>query len=102
YPKRLRDDAREVYEVPALFLQKGAVSLLLDPIGYDMPGAEAAVDLYQMPTYDPAASVFFEGGRWMLYRLSPQGEVEDQAEPLSPEAMNQTLNRIADHAVPSV
>jgi hypothetical protein len=38
YPKRLRDDARQVYEIPALYLQKGPTSLLLDPIGYDVPG----------------------------------------------------------------
>lgn len=102
YPKRLRDGNREIYEVPALFLQKGAVSVLLDPIGYDMPGADAAADLYLMPTYDPTAGVYFEEGRWMLYRLSPQGDVEGQAEPLSAEVINQILNQIADHAVPSV
>ena len=56
YPKRLRDDARQVYEVPALFLQKGPTSLFLDPIGYDVPGAEGAADLYLMPTYDPTRS----------------------------------------------
>jgi len=38
YAKRLRDDARQVYEFPALYLQKGPTSLLLDPIGYDVPG----------------------------------------------------------------
>jgi len=38
YPKTLRDDGRQLYEVPALYLQKGPTSLLLDPIGYDVPG----------------------------------------------------------------
>jgi hypothetical protein len=49
YLKRLRDDARAVYEVPALRLQKGATNLLLDPVGFDVPGAEGAADLYLMP-----------------------------------------------------
>jgi hypothetical protein len=33
YSKKLRDDARQVYEVPALFVQKGATSLLLESVG---------------------------------------------------------------------
>jgi hypothetical protein len=108
YPKRLRDDAREVYEVPALYLQKGPVILLLDPIGYDVPGAEAAADLYLMPTYDPTASVYFEGGRWMIhYALPPDSTephpaTEDHALPLSAETINQVLNAIAGDVVPSI
>ena len=31
YPKRMRDDAGQVYEIPALYLQKGPTSLLSDP-----------------------------------------------------------------------
>jgi len=108
YPKRLRDDSREVYEVPALYVQKGATSLLLDPIGYDMPGAEGADDLYQMAAYDPEASLYFEGGQWMLhYDFPPDSSetrsvIETQALPLSAETINQVLNSIAEHAVPSV
>ena len=108
YPKRLRDDARTVYEVPALYLQKGPTSLLLDPVGYDVPGAEGAADLYLMPTYDPMASVYFEGGQWMIHYAFPPGpieptsEVETRALPLSAEAINQVLDSIAEHAVPSV
>jgi hypothetical protein len=45
-----RDDARQLYEVPALYLQKGPTSHLLGPIGYDVPGAEGAADLFLMPT----------------------------------------------------
>jgi hypothetical protein len=108
YPKRLRDDARQVYEVPALYLQKGPTSLLLDPIGYDVPGAEAAADLYLMPTYDPAASVYFEGGQWVIHYAFPTDAMETpsaddvQALPLTAETINQVLDSIADHAVPSV
>ncbi|HEV3166771.1 MAG TPA: hypothetical protein VGZ22_22280 [Isosphaeraceae bacterium] len=108
YPKKLRDDAREVYEVPALYLQKGATSLLLDPIGYDMPGAEGAADLYLMPAYDPMASLYFEGGKWVLQyafphdRGDPSSVSETEALPLSAETINKVLNSIAEHAVPSV
>lgn len=105
YPKRLRDDAREVYEVSALYVQKGATSLLLDPIGYDVPGAEGAADLYLMPAYDPMASLYFEGGQWVLhyaFPAEPGAVTEAQALPLSNETINEVLNSIADHAVPSV
>jgi hypothetical protein len=108
YPKRMRDEAREVYEVPALYLQKGPTSLLLGPIGYDVPGAEGAVDLYVMPTYDPAAGVYFENGQWLIHynfrpgQTEPESVSEDEAVPLSFETINQVLNSIADHVVPSI
>jgi hypothetical protein len=108
YPKRLRDDTRQVYEVPALYLQKGPTSLLLDPIGYAVPGAEGAADLYLMPTYDPTASVYFEGGQWVIHYAFPPGPIEPEplpetrVLPLSPETINQVLDSIAEHAVPSV
>ena len=108
YPKRLRDDARQVYEVPALYLQKGPTRLLLDPIGYDVPGAEGAADLYLMPTYDPTASVYFEDGQWLIHYAFPADPlvthpvVEAKALPLSAETINQVLDSIAEHAVPSV
>jgi hypothetical protein len=108
YPKRLRDDDRQVYEVPALYLQKGPTNLLLDPIGYDIPGAEGAADLSLMPTYDPTASVYFECGQWIIHYafppnpMDPHSEVETQALPLSGETINQVLNSIAEYAVPSV
>jgi hypothetical protein len=108
YPKRLRDDAHEVYEVPALYVQKGATSLLLDPVGYDVPGAEGAADLYLMPAYDPTASLYFEAGQWVLHYAFPPGPMETHSEnetralPLSAKTINQVLNSIAEHAVPSV
>ena len=82
--------------------------MLLDPIGYDVPGAEGAADLYLMPTYDPAASVYFEDGQWVIHYIFPpdpmetHSEVEAQALPVSAETINQILNSIAEHAVPSI
>jgi hypothetical protein len=108
YPKRMRDDDRQVYEVPALYLQKGPTSLLLDPIGYDIPGAEGAADIYLMPAYDPTASVYFEDGQWVIHYIFPpdpmetHSVVEAQVLPLSAETINQVLDSIAEHAVPSI
>ena len=96
------------YEIPALFVQKGATILLLDPVGYDVPGAEGAADLYLMPAYDPMASLYLEGGQWVLHYVfppepsEPRSGIETQALPLSAETINQVLNSIAEHAVPSV
>jgi hypothetical protein len=104
----LRDNTRQVYEVSARYLQKGPTSLLLDPIGYDVPGAEGAADLYLMPTYDPTASVYFEDGQWVIHYAFPpdpmetHSVVEAQALPLSAETINQVLDSIAEHAVPSI
>ena len=108
YPKRLRDDAREVYQIPALYLQKGPTKLLLDPIGYDMPGAEGAADIYLMPAYDPTAYLMFEGGKWVLYHTSPPNprgpysETQAQTLPLNAETINQVLDSIDEHAIHSV
>lgn len=101
YPKRLRDDDNQVYEVPALYLQKGATPLLLDPIGDDMPGTEGAADLYLMPVYDPLATVYFENGQWVIHYNFPADQMGSQALPLSAETINQVLDSIAEHAVPS-
>ncbi len=108
YQKRMRDDDRTVYEVPALYLQKGPVKLLLDPTGYHVVGAEAGADLYLMPTYDPTVFFFHENGQWTLYFAPSLESIEmppvDTAEglPLTKATINQALNSIADHAVPSV
>lgn len=107
YPKRFRDDAGRIEEIPALYLQKGPINLLLDPIGDDMPGAEGVVDLYLMPTYDPEASLYIEGGRWVIHYTFPdpmetRSVGAAQAMPVSDESIHQVLNSIAEHAVPSV
>ncbi len=108
YPKRMRDEDRKVFEVPALFLQKGPSRLLLDPIAYDVPGSEGAVDIYLMPTYDDMASLYLVDGRWEIHYVfhSEPMEINSMVEaeplPLSEETLNRVLNEIADHAVPSV
>jgi hypothetical protein len=107
YPKKLRDADEQVYEVPALFLQKGPIRVLLDPVAYDVPGAEGVVDLYLMPTYDDVASLYFEKGTWMIHYAPPDPKephsvIEVEALPLSEEMINQVLDSIAAHAQPSI
>jgi hypothetical protein len=107
YPKKMRDVERNVFEIPALFLQKGPVRVLLDPVAYDVPGAEAVVDLYLMPTYDDLASLYFEREGWMIHYAFPpdpmetHSVVETTALPFSEVTLNQVLDSIAEHAAPS-
>ncbi len=73
YPKKMRDLDEQVFEVPALFLQKGPTRVLLDPVAFDVPGSEAVVDLYLMPTYDDMATLYFEHGEWVIhYAFHPE------------------------------
>jgi hypothetical protein len=107
YAKRLRDPDGQIYEIPALFLQKGPIRVLLDPVAYDVPGAEGVVDLYLMPTYDDLASLYFEGGRWTIHYAFPpdpketHSVVEAKALPLNADMVNEVLESIAAHAEPS-
>lgn len=102
YPKRFRREAGQIEEVPALFLQKGPINLLLDPIGYDVPGASGVVDLYLMPTYDPEASLYFEGGSWVIHYAfptdptGPRPVIEAQALPVSEQSINKYLSELPD------
>jgi hypothetical protein len=81
--------------------------VLLDPVAYDVPGAEGVVDLYLMPTYDDLASLFFESGKWVIHYAFPpdpletHSVIEAEAMSLSETTMNQVLDSIADHTTPS-
>jgi hypothetical protein len=107
YAKRLRDPGGEIFEIPALFLQKGPIRVLLDPVAYDVPGAEGVVDLYLMPTYDDLASLYFEGGEWRIHYAFPpdpketHSVVETKTLALSAGTVNEVLESIAAHAEPS-
>jgi hypothetical protein len=81
--------------------------VLLDPVAYDVPGAEGVVDLYLMPTYDDLASLYFEGGEWSIHYAFPpdpketHSVVETKTLPLSAGTVNEVLESIAAHAEPS-
>src|SRR5580698_3388079 len=103
----MRDVDRQLFEVQSLFLQKGPVRVLLDPIAYDVPGSEGVVDLYLMPTYDDMASLFFENGDWVIHYAFPpdpkaaHSVIETETLALSEKTINQILDSIANHATPS-
>lgn len=106
YPKKMRDADGAVYEVPALFLQKGPIRLLLDPIAHDAPGSDGVVDLYLMPAYDDAARLHLIDGEWRIdYAFQDESEgTEVKPSPgltLSRESLNRVLDAIVNHAVPS-
>ncbi len=109
YPKRMRDAHAQVYEIPSLFMQKGPSRVLLDPLAYDVPGAEAAVDLYLMPTYDDLASLYLQNGTSVdSLHVSASDSTKEQSvrEPelscrFHPESLKQVLDSIAIHAEPS-
>ncbi len=107
YTKKLRDVENQIYRIPALFLQKGPTRVLLDPVAYDVPGAEGVIDLYLMPTYDDLASLSFKEGTWRIhYAFPPEAKdmhsgIEAKALPLGEETVNKVLDSIVAHAEPS-
>ncbi len=104
YPKKMRDVHNQSYQAPALFLQKGPTRILLDPVAYDVPGADGVVDLYLMPTYDDLASLYLYGDAWKIHyefrteepETNPVGE--GMPLDLNEETINRVLDAIANHA----
>lgn len=88
------------HTVPVLLMEKDAVEVALNPVSPRVPGAEGAVDLYLVPAYDDIATLYFEGGKWVIhYSPSPPlVAIEDEPLPLSEAAIVQVLNAIASHA----
>jgi hypothetical protein len=107
-PKRMRDEIGNVYTVQSLTLINGPVRLLLDPNGYDIPGADGVVDLYLLPPYDPVATLYLEDGTWFIHSPFPSAlEAIDNPTKwtrsyLNKESISNTLGSIVEHAVPSV
>jgi len=101
YPKKMRDALNQVFQVPALFLQKGPTRVLLDPVAYDVPGSEGVVDLYLMPTYDDMASLSLRKGTWMIHYGFPPAPEEPTDLPLDEGTLNQVLDSITANAAPS-
>ena len=89
------------YKVPVLLMEKDTVEVVLNPVARFVPGAEGAVDMYLAPAYDDIASLYFEGGQWMLHyaeRPNPfatQSVIEMKSRPYSNEAIIATLEGMA-------
>ncbi len=107
-PKRMRDEAGTIFSVLSLTLIKGPLRLLLDPTGYDIPGAAGVMDLYLLPPYDPVASLYLESGEWFIHSPFPTNldavakPSEWTRSPLGENSISNVLESIAKYAVPSV
>ncbi len=106
--KRMRDEEGNVYSVLSLTLFRGSTRLLLDPNGYDIPGAEGVLDLYLLPPYDPVATLFLEKGEWFIHSPFPTS-LQAIARPrewtrsgLTGQSIIDVMEAIARDAVPSV
>jgi hypothetical protein len=107
-PKRMRDETRNVFSVLSLTLINGPVRLLLDPNGYDIPGADGVIDLYLLPPYDPVATLYLEDGEWFIHSPFPaaldaiDNPTKWTRSRLTKDSIDNTLGSIVEHAVPSV
>jgi hypothetical protein len=102
--KPINDGKLGRYTVPVLLMEKDTVEVALNPVSPLVPGAEGAVDLYLVPAYDDIASLYFEGGQWVIYYASPDASMElrspirAEAIPFSEATFVQILNLISLHA----
>ncbi len=102
--KPINDRKLGRHTVPVLLMEKDTVEVALNPVSPLVPGAEGAVDLYLVPAYDDIASLYFEGGEWLIHYAFPAdpGEThsltEVEAMPLSEETLLRVMNSIASHA----
>ncbi len=104
----MRDEIGNVYSVLSLTLIKGPVRLLLDPNGYDIPGADGVIGPYLLPPYNPVATLYLEGGEWFIHSPFPTAlEAIDNPTKwtracLTKDSISNTLESIVEHGVPSV
>jgi hypothetical protein len=85
-------------------MEKDTVEVALNPVSPLVPGAEGAVDLYLVPAYDDIASLYFEGGQWVIHYVFPADPggthslIDAEALPLSEETIIRVLSAIVSHA----
>jgi len=64
--KRIEGDATGPYAVPCLMIQTPQLRLHVDPIGYDIVGADGRVDILAWPSLNRML-LLRRGGEWKLY-----------------------------------
>ena len=102
--KPIKDPVLGSYKAPVLLMERDAVEVALNPVSRFVPGADGAVDLYLVPAYDDIASLYFEGGRWMIHYvfgadpMDAHSVVDSEALTLSEETMSRVLSAITAHA----
>jgi hypothetical protein len=91
------------YRVPVLLMEKDTVEVVLNPVARFVPGADGAVDLYVAPAYDDIASLYFEGGRWVVHSgerpdpMATEGAMELTPRPYAEETIRTILDGMAAH-----
>jgi hypothetical protein len=86
------------YKVPVLLMEKDTVEVVLNPVARSVPGADGAVDLYLAPAYDDIASLYLEGGHWVVhYGERPDPMASESALEITPRPYaEQTIRTILD------
>ncbi len=86
------------YRVPVLLMERDTVEVVLNPVARFVPGADGAVDLYAAPAYDDIASLYFEGGQWVVhYGERPDPMVTHGVVEITPRPYDeQTIRTILD------
>ena len=88
-------------QAPGLLMEQNTIKVASNPVSRFIPGADGAVALYLVPTYNDIASLYFEDGRWMInsvFQAEPiatPSEFEADALPLSEETMKRVLSLVA-------
>ena len=99
--KTVTEQELGTYKVPVLLMEKDTVEVVLNPVARFVPGAEGAVDMYLAPAYDDIASLYFEGGQWVLHYaehpnpMATRSVVEIKQQPYSSEAIITVLDGMA-------
>ena len=101
--KKMEDAEIGNYRAPGLLLQQETVRLLLEPIARIAPGAEGAVDLYLMPSYDDIASLYYYSNRWNLHYVFQETPhvatpLETEGKPLTKLTLRKVLDEMRAHA----
>ncbi len=84
--KRLEDSRIGEYYAPALVIQVDLVKLMLEPVARYTPGSDGVVDLYLMPAYADAASIFRRGSRWEFFAVITADKLPEDERPFQPDS----------------
>ena len=77
--KPMKDPVLGSYRAPVLLMERDAIEVALNPVSRFVPGADGAVNLYLVPAYDDIASLYFEGGQWMIHYVFRVDPMEAQS-----------------------
>lgn len=83
--RTVRDGGHGEYEMPVLLVHLPQGRLLLDPISWDITGADGRVDFCVIPSYD-SWPIVRKNGRWQLFEEGNWDSPKDWTEPVFADA----------------